>query len=79
MTASIILLILLIIASIPLLRGILLSDKYAAYVNAIKTDEFFGAKLFGLGFACIEMLKVDFTTDNALKIRSEAGDRKSVV
>ena len=73
MTASIILLILLIIASIPLLRGILLSDKYAAYVNAIKTDEFFGAKLFGLGFACIEMLKVDFTTDNALKIRSEAG------
>ncbi|MCR5122710.1 MAG: type II secretion system F family protein [Ruminococcus sp.] len=73
MAISIGLLIALIIISIPLIIFIMKAEKYAAYVDAIDKDDFFGAQLFGIGFACIEMLKIDFSTDSAVKIRSEAG------
>lgn len=73
MFVSIIMFILLIIVSVPLVKCIAVSEKYDAYVKALNSSDFFGAQLFGLGFALIEMVKPDFTTDNALKIRSEAG------
>lgn len=73
MVISFILFALLIVLSIPLIRCILRADKYSAYVNAINANDFFGAKLYGLGFACMDMIKVDLSTEKAIKIRSEAG------
>ncbi len=73
MIVSVVLLLLLFIMSIPLIMCIMRMDKYASYTEAIDSKEFPGAKLFTIGFAAMELLKPNFSTDAALKIRSEAG------
>ena len=73
MNISLILLLLLIALSIPFIICISKADKYTTWTDPIDSKEFPGAKLFGIGFAAIELVKPDFTTNAALKIRSEAG------
>ena len=73
MGISIILLIVLLVISYPMIRCILKAVNYAEYVNAIDKKEFSGAQYYGLGFAMIDMLKIDFNSDSIHKIREQAG------
>jgi len=73
MNISYVLLIVLIVFSVPLIICIMKAEKYANYVNAIDKNFFAGAKLFGLGFAIADILKINFATQSNHKLREQSG------
>lgn len=73
MVISYILLAVLAAISIPLLICISRLEKYAGYVNAVDKSKVSGAKYLGIGFACIDMLKIDFHKIKYAQKREQAG------
>lgn len=73
MAVSYILLGVLVLVSIPLLLCISRAEKYADYVNAVDKSKISSAKYIGLGFACIDMLKIDFHKIKYARQREQAG------
>lgn len=73
MGISYFLLVILIVFSIILIRCISKAGIYAEYVSAINKEEFAASAYYGLGFALADMLKINFNTDSAHKIREQAG------
>lgn len=73
MVISYILLAVLAAISIPLLICISRFEKYAGYVNAVDKSKVSGAKYLGIGFACIDMLKIDFHKIKYAQKREQAG------
>ena len=67
-----ILVIVLIAFSLPVLLCIFKSDAYSEYVNAIDPKQFAGCKYFGVGFAAIDILKLNFKSSAAHKVREQA-------
>ncbi len=73
MDVSYIMLAVLALVSIPVLICAARSDKYADYVNAVDSSKVSGAKYLGIGFAAIDMIKLDFHSVKYVKHREEAG------
>ena len=71
MSLSWILIIALIAFTLPVLFCISKSDSYADFVAAIDPKQFSGSKYFGVGFAAIELVKVDFKATGVHKIREQ--------
>ena len=73
MGVSFILLIALIAFSVPFLICIARSGTYSEYVSAIKKDDFAASEYYGVGFAMIDLLKTDFQSSSAHRLREQAG------
>lgn len=73
MSVSYIMLSVLVLVSIPVIICVARSDKYADYVNAVDSGKISGVKYLGIGFAAIDMIKLDFHSVRYVKRREEAG------
>lgn len=73
MGVSYVVLVLLIIVSIPLIMCIVYAERYADYVKAVDASKVSGAKYLGIGFAMIDILKIDFHKVSYVQQREQAG------
>ena len=69
---SYIILLILIAISVPMIICISKAPAYSEYVTAIDKKQFSGSPYFGLGFAMIDLLKVDFTSDRVQSVREKS-------
>ncbi|MBE6874444.1 MAG: type II secretion system F family protein [Ruminococcus albus] len=72
MGLSIIMLLLLIAVSIVMALCMMKSDNYSDYVDAIDKKQFAGAQYYGIGFAMIDLLKMNFNSDSVHMIKDQA-------
>lgn len=70
---SYIALVMLAVVSVPLFICLIRSDNYDEFASAVDSSKIGGAKYLGIGFAMLDLIKMDFHNIKYTKRREEAG------